>query len=113
MKLSILTALTIVINIGAAAHAGCTASTCPTDEQPATTQHATAGTLERRIENALKDLEIFNARAFEPDNLQSTEVTLERMIGNALGDLDNATLRALKADQERLNELTRKSGIDR
>jgi hypothetical protein len=113
MGLSILAALAIVIGIGTAAHAGCATSTCPPDEQPTTTQQATEVTLERRIENALKDLEIFNARAFEPDNLQATGVTLERMIDNALRDLDSATVRTLKANQERLNELMRKSGIDR
>ena len=86
---------------------------CPAGEQPTTTQQATEVTLERRIENALKDLEIFNARAYKPDNLQATAVTLERMIDNALKDLDSATVRALKADQERLNDLMRKSGIYR
>jgi hypothetical protein len=113
MGLSILAALAIVIGIDTTAHAGCATSTCPTDEQPTTTQQATEVTLERRIENALKDLEIFNARAFEPDNLQATGVTLERMIDNALRDLDSATVRTLKADQKRLNALMPKSGIDR
>jgi hypothetical protein len=113
MKLSILAALVIVIGVRTAAHAGCAMSTCPTDEQPTTAQQATEVTLERRIENALKDLEIFNAHAFEPDNLQATEVTLTRMIENALEDLDIATVRTLKADPERLNELLQKSGIYR
>jgi|SRR6516162_552913 hypothetical protein len=112
MGLSILAAPAIVIGIGTAAHAGCATSTCPPDEQPTTTQQATDVTLERRIENALKDLEISNARAFEPDNLQTTGVALERIIENALKDLDNATLRALNEDQERLNEVARKSVID-
>src|SRR5712691_301433 len=102
MKRSILAAPAIVIAVGTAAHAGCATSTCPTDEQPTTAQQAAEVTLERRIENALKDLEIFNAHAFKPDNLQATEVTLERMIENALKDLDSATVRTLKADQERL-----------
>ena len=102
MGFSILAALAIVIGIGTATHAGCAPSMCPLDEQATTT-------LERRIENALKDLEIFNARAFQPDNLQTTGVALERMIENALNDLDNATLRTIKADQQLLSEVTRKS----
>jgi hypothetical protein len=113
MRVSILVALAIVIDIGTAAHAGCATSTCPSDEQVTTAQQATEVTVERRIENALKDLEISNARAFEPDNLQTTGVALERIIENALKDLDNSTLRALKEDQERLNEVARKSVIDR
>ena len=88
-------------------------STCPIGEQTTTTQQTTEVTLERRIENALKDLEIFNARAYKPDNLQATEVTLERTIENAIKDLDSATARTLNADQERLNELMRKSGVYR
>ena len=111
MGLSILAALTIFV--GTAAHAGCATSTCPSGEQTTTTQRATEATLERRIENALKDLEIFNARAYKPDNLQATEVTLERTIENAIKDLDSATARTLNADQERLNELMRKSGVYR
>jgi hypothetical protein len=69
-------------------------STCPTDEQPTTAQQATEY-VGGRIENALKDLEIFNAHAFEPDNLQATEVTLTRMIENTKG-FDIATVRTLK-----------------
>jgi hypothetical protein len=113
MGLSILAALAIVIGNGTAAHARCTTSMCPPNEQATTTQQATEVTLERRIENALKDLEIFSARAFQPDNLQTTGSALERMIESALKDLDDVTLRALEADQEPLNEVTRKSGIGR
>jgi hypothetical protein len=113
MGLSLLAALAIFVGCGIAAHARCATSTCPAGEQPTTTQQATEVTLERRIENALRDLEIFNARAYKPDNLQVTEVTLERMIENAIKDLDGATVRTLKADQERLNDLMHKSGIDR
>ena len=113
MGLSILAALAIFVGTGTAAHAGCATSTCPAGEQPTTTQQATEVTLERRIENALKDLEIFNARAYKPDNLQATGVTLERMIENAIKDLESATARTFNADQERLNELTRKSGVYR
>jgi hypothetical protein len=113
MALSILAALTIFVGTGTDAHAGCTTSTCPTGEQATTTQQAAEITLERRLENALKDLEVFNARAYKPDNFQATEVTLERMIENAIRDLDTATVRTLKADQERLNELMRKSGVYR
>jgi hypothetical protein len=111
MGLSILAALTIFV--GTAAHAGCATPTCPTGEQTTTTQRAAEVTLERRIENALEDLEIFNARAYKPDNLRATEVTLERTIENAIKDLDSATARTLNADQERLNELMRKSGVYR
>ena len=83
---------------------------CPPDEQATTTQQGAEVTLERRIQNALKDLEVFNARAFKPDNLQTTGVVLERMIGNALRDLDSSSLRTLRADQaQRLNELVPKS----
>jgi hypothetical protein len=113
MGRSILAALAIFVGTGTATHAGCATSTCPTGEQTTTTQQATEVTLERRIENALKDLEIFNARAYKPDNLQATEVTLERTIENAIKDLDSATARTLNADQERLNELMRKSGVYR
>jgi hypothetical protein len=103
-------ALAIVIGIAAAAHAGCVTSMCSPDEQAKTTQQAVEVTLERRIQNALKDLEVFNARAFKPDNLQTTGVVLERMIGNALRDLDSSSLRTLRADQaQRLNELVPKS----
>jgi hypothetical protein len=52
-----------VTSVGTAAHAGCATSTCRTDEQPTPTQQATEITLQRRIENAPKDLEIFNALA--------------------------------------------------
>jgi hypothetical protein len=112
MKLAILAVLAIVIDSCTAAHAGCATLTCPTDEQPTTTQQATEVTLERRIENALKDLEIFNARAFIVDQ-QATNAKLERRIENALQDLESATARTFKADQERLNELARKAGVDR
>jgi hypothetical protein len=110
MKFSILAALAIVIGFGAAAHSGCATSGCPTDEQPTTTQQATEVTLERRIGDALKDLEIFNARAFKVGP-QETDAKLE--IENALKDLESATARIFKADQKRLNELARKTGIDR
>jgi hypothetical protein len=112
MKLSTLAALATVTSVGTAAHAGCATSTCRTDEQPTPTQQATEITLQRRIENALKDLEIFNAHAFKMDE-QGTDPELEPRIENALKDLESATTRAFKADQERLNELARKAGIDR
>jgi hypothetical protein len=112
MKLSTLAALAAVTSVGTAVHAGCATSTCRTDEQPTPTQQATEITLQDRIENALKDLEIFNARAFKMDE-QGTDPELEPRIENALKDLESATTRAFKADQERLNELARKAGIDR
>jgi polyhydroxyalkanoate synthesis regulator phasin len=107
MKFSTLAALVTMTTVGTAAHAGCATSTCPTDEQPTPAQHVTEFTVQRRIENALKDLEILNARAF------ATDAGLERRIENALKDLESATANAFKADQERLNELARKAGIDR
>src|SRR5262249_20159626 len=101
MNLSLLAALAIVLVFGTATHAGCDTSTCPTDEQPTTTQQAVDATLEGRIENALKDLEIFNARA------------LASRTDDAVNDLEGATARTLKSDQERQNALIRKSGIYR
>ena len=64
------------------------------------------------IESALKDLEVFNARALEVGP-KATDTTLEHRIENALKDLESATVRTLKADQERLNALERKTGIYR
>jgi hypothetical protein len=107
MNLSTLAALATVTIVGTAAHAGCATSTCLTDEQLTPAQHATEVTVQRRIENALKDLEIFNARALAAD------AVLERRIGSALKDLESATADAFKADQKRLNELARKAGIYR
>ena len=106
-------ALAIVIGFGAAAHSGCATSGCPTDEQPTTTQQATEVTLERRIGDALKDLEIFNARALKVD-AQAKDGTLERRIEDSLKDLESATTRTLKADEERLNALARQiTGVSR
>ncbi len=112
MKLSILAALAIVISVGTATHTGCATSTCPTVEHPMPTQQATEVNLQRRIENALKDVEIFNARAFKVSE-QAADTKLERRIEHALKDLESATARAFEADQERLNEVARKAGIDR
>jgi hypothetical protein len=50
----------------------------------------------------VKDLEVFNARAFIVGQ-QATNAKLERRIENALKDLKSATARTFKADQERLN----------
>jgi hypothetical protein len=66
-------------------------------------------TLQRRIENALEDLEIYNARALAAEG----QAKFEPWIENAVKDLESATARAFKADQERLNELARKAGIER
>jgi polyhydroxyalkanoate synthesis regulator phasin len=112
MKFAVLAGLAIVIGFSSAAHAGCARPACPPDQQPTTAQQATEVTLERRIENALKDLEIANARASIAGR-QGTNAKLERRIENALEDLESATVRAFKADRERLNELARKAGIDR
>jgi polyhydroxyalkanoate synthesis regulator phasin len=102
MKLSILAALAIVTGIG----------TLHSDERPPTTQQAIDASLERRIENALMDLEIVNARALKVGP-QVRDGTLEGRIEDALKDLESATTRTFKADQERLNALERKSRIDR
>jgi hypothetical protein len=67
MQLSIWAALVIMTTFGTAADAGCATSTCPTDEQLTPAQRATEVTVQRRIDNALKDLEILNARAFATD----------------------------------------------
>jgi hypothetical protein len=53
--------------VGTTAHGGWATSNCPTEEQATPTQQVTEVTVQRRIENALKDLEIFNARAFAAD----------------------------------------------
>ena len=107
MKFSTLAALVTVTTVGTAAHAGCGISTCPTDEQPTPTRQVTEITVQRRIENALKDLEIYNARAL------ATDARLEGRIAHALKDLQSATANAFKADQERQNEIAHKAGIDR
>jgi hypothetical protein len=67
-----------------------------TDEQPTPTQQATEITLQRRIKNALKYLEIFNAHAFKMDE-QGTDPELEPRIENALKDSESATTRAFKS----------------
>jgi hypothetical protein len=105
--LSTLAALAAVTTVGTTAHAGCATSTCPTEEQSAPAQLATEVTVHRRIENALKDLEIFNARAL------TTDARLEGRLEHALKDLESAIANAFKADQKRMNEIARKAGIDR
>lgn len=100
--LSTLAALATVATVGTSA-----TSMCPTDEQPTPTQQVTEVTVQPRIENALKDLEIFNARALV------TDAQLGGRIGHALKDLESATANAFKADQERMKEIARKAGIDR
>ena len=112
MQASILAAVAIVIAVDTAAHGGCGTSTCPADEQPTSTQPSTEVTLERRIENALKDLEIYNARA-STTSPQAAESTLKHRIDSALKDLELATARILRTDQERRDALLRKSGIER
>lgn len=112
MQASILVALAIVIGVDTAAHAGCTTSTCPADEQPTNTQPSTEVALERRIENALKDLEIYNARA-STTSPQAAESTLKHRIDSALKDLEIATTHVLRTDQERRDALLRRSGIER
>jgi hypothetical protein len=107
MKLSTLVALATVTTVGTTAHTGCATLTCPTDEQPTPTRQVAEITVQRRIENALKDLEIYNARAFAMDAM------LEGRIVHALKDLESATANAFKADQERQNEIARKAGIGR
>jgi polyhydroxyalkanoate synthesis regulator phasin len=104
MKLSFLATLAIVTGTGIATHA---------DERPTTTQQTTDTSLERRIENALRDLEIFNARALTV-GAQATVGSLERRIEDSLKDLESATARTLKADEERLKALARQiTGVSR
>ena len=67
MKLAVL-ALALVIGLGNAAHAGCVDTPCTPDERTTTAQQAVDATLASRIENALKDLEIANARALKADH---------------------------------------------
>ena len=104
MKLPFLAALAVVTGTGISTHA---------DERPVTTQQTIDTSLERRIENALRDLEIFNARALKVD-AQAKDGTLERRIEDSLKDLQSATTRTLKADEERLNALARQiTGVSR
>jgi len=104
MKLPFLVALAIVTCAGIEVHA---------DEWPTTPQQAIDTSLERRIENALMDLEVFNARALKVD-AQAKDGTLERRIEDSLKDLESATTRTLKADEERLNALARQiTGVSR
>ena len=70
MKLPFLAALAVVTGTGISTHA---------DERPMTTQQTIDTTLERRIENALRDLEIFNARTLTVD-ARATVGSLERRI---------------------------------
>jgi hypothetical protein len=62
-----LAALALVIGFGDAAHASCVDTPCTTDERTTAPQPIDA-TLASRIENALKDLEIANARALKADH---------------------------------------------
>jgi hypothetical protein len=112
MKSAILAALAMIIGVDTAAHADCVGSICLRDEQPASTQPDTELPLERRIENALTDLEIYNARA-STTNSEPGEILLGNRIDSALRDLETATNRTLRTDPERRNALLRKSGIER
>ena len=75
MKLAILAAFALVIGVEGATHAGCTGSGCAIDRPTAAKPHqanypctgSSCATLQSRIENALRDLEIVNARAFKAD----------------------------------------------
>ena len=67
MKLAVLAALALVIGLGNAAHAGCMDTPCTTDERTTTGPRAIDATLASRIDNALKDLEVANARALKAD----------------------------------------------
>ena len=69
MKLPFSAALTIVTGAGLAVHA---------DEWPTPPQQAIDTSLESRIENALMDLEVFNARALKVD-AQAKDGTLQRV----------------------------------
>ncbi len=102
----------MIVGIHTAAHADCVGSICLTDEQVRSNQTGTELTLQRRIENALSDLEIDNARA-STTNLEEGGMPLEIRIERELRDLDMATTRILRTDQERRKMLLRKSGIER
>ena len=106
MKLSALAALATVTTVGTTAHTGCATLTCPTEEQPKPTRQITEITVQRRIENALKDLEIYNARAL------ATDARLEGRIAHALKDLQSATANAFKADQERMRSRAKQELTD-
>jgi hypothetical protein len=67
MKLAVLAALALVIDLGNAAHAGCVDIPCTTDERTTTAPQAIDATLGSRIDDALKDLEIATARALKAD----------------------------------------------
>ena len=75
MRLAILAAFAFITGVGGAAHAGCTGGGCATDEPTAMRppqvsypcNGSSCATLRSRIENALKDLEIANARALRAD----------------------------------------------
>ncbi|HEY7244996.1 MAG TPA: hypothetical protein VH678_14070 [Xanthobacteraceae bacterium] len=103
MKFSILAVLGTVAGIGATVHA---------DEWSTSTRKGIDASLERRIETALRDLEIFNSRALQVGP-QASDGTLKTRIEDAVKDLKGATARTFRADQERLNALMRKTGIDR
>jgi hypothetical protein len=66
MKLVPLGIFALVINLGNAAHAACMDTRC-TEERPVTASQTNDATLGARIDYALKDLEIANARAFKAD----------------------------------------------
>src|SRR5437763_823419 len=112
MKSAILVAFAMIIGVDTAAHADCVGSICLRDEQPASTRPGTELPLERRIENALTDLEIYNARASITDS-EVGEALLGNRIDRALRDLETATNRTLRTDPERRKALLRKSGIER
>jgi hypothetical protein len=112
MQAPILAGLAIFLGVETAAHADCVGSICLPDQQPMRTQPNTELSLERRIENALNDLEVYNARA-STTNLEPGDTLLENRISSALKDLETATTRTLRTDQERRNALLRKTGIER
>jgi hypothetical protein len=75
MKFAILAGLAMIIGVVNAAHADCTGTGCATDEPTATKppranypcNGSSCATLQSRIDNALKDLEIANAHALKAD----------------------------------------------
>jgi hypothetical protein len=67
MNLAVLAALALVIGLSSAAHADCVDTPCTTDGSATTARQAIDATLGSRIESALKDLEIANARALKAD----------------------------------------------
>ena len=67
MNVVALATLALVSGLGNAAHGDCMGARCTTEERPMVAPQAIDATLGSRIDKALKDLEIANARALKAD----------------------------------------------